>query len=114
MGYLALKYSGFKTDGDILSFILGIALESIALFFLPMSFFYMITKEKMQLETDKFKNTFGEFYNNFSANCKWRLAYTGIYMAKRVGYVAIIVGLKDKISLQIQALFLLNIGAIVY
>ena len=47
MGYLALKYSGFKTDGDILSFILGIALESIALFLLPISFFYMITKEKM-------------------------------------------------------------------
>ena len=47
MGYLALKYSGFKANGDILSFILGLALESIALFFLPMSFFYMISKEKM-------------------------------------------------------------------
>ena len=47
MGYLALKYSGFKTDGDILSFILGVVLESIALFLLPMAFFYTISMEKM-------------------------------------------------------------------
>ena len=47
MGYLALKYTGFKTDGDILSFTLGVALESIALFFLPMAFFYTISMEKM-------------------------------------------------------------------
>ena len=42
MGYLALKYSGFKNDGDILSFILGVVLELIALLLLPMSFFYTI------------------------------------------------------------------------
>ena len=47
MGYLALKYTGFKTNGDILSFTLGVALESIALFFLPMAFFYTISMEKM-------------------------------------------------------------------
>ncbi len=54
MGFLALKYSGFKADGDIISFMLGITLESVALFFLPMSFFYTISIEKMQLETDRF------------------------------------------------------------
>ena len=42
MGYLALNYSGFKNNGDILSVILGAVLEIIALVFLPMSFFYMI------------------------------------------------------------------------
>jgi hypothetical protein len=42
MGYLALKYSGFKNNGDILSVLLGAALEIIALVLLPMSFFYMI------------------------------------------------------------------------
>ena len=47
MGYLALKYSGFKTNGDILSFTLGVVLESIALFLLPMAFFYTISMEKM-------------------------------------------------------------------
>ena len=35
-------------------------------------------------------------------------------MGKRVAYVAIIIGLKDEIALQIQALFLLNIFALVY
>ena len=42
MGYLALKYSGFKNNGDILSVLLGFALEIIALVLLPMSFFYMM------------------------------------------------------------------------
>ena len=46
MGYLAFKYSGFKTNGDILSFTLGVFLESIALFLLPMAFFYTISMEK--------------------------------------------------------------------
>ena len=41
MGYLARKYSGFKNNGDIISVLLGAALEIIALVFLPMSFFYM-------------------------------------------------------------------------
>ena len=47
MGYLAFKYSGFKTNGDIISFTLGVVLESIALFLLPMAFFYTISMEKM-------------------------------------------------------------------
>ena len=42
MGYLALKYLGFKNNGDILSVLLGASLEIIALVLLPMSFFYMI------------------------------------------------------------------------
>ena len=41
MGYLALKYSGFNNNGDILSVLLGAALEIIALVLLPMSFFYI-------------------------------------------------------------------------
>ena len=41
MGYLALNYSGFKNNGDIVSVILGAVLEIIALVLLPMSFFYM-------------------------------------------------------------------------
>jgi hypothetical protein len=41
MGYLALNYSGFKNNGDILSVLLGAVLEMIALVLLPMSFFYM-------------------------------------------------------------------------
>ena len=41
MGYLALRYSGFKNNGDVLSVLLGAILEIIALIFLPMSFFYM-------------------------------------------------------------------------
>ena len=49
-----------------------------------------------------------------STNCKWRLAYTGIYMGKRLAYVAIMVGLKNKIVLQIQVLFLLNTGVLIY
>ena len=47
MGYLALKYSGFKNNGDILSLLLGAAFEIIALILLPMSFFYMLAQEKM-------------------------------------------------------------------
>lgn len=43
MGYLALKYSGFKNNGDIISFILGFVLEFISLVLLPMSFFYILT-----------------------------------------------------------------------
>ena len=31
MEFLALKYSGFKADGDIISFMLGINLKSVAL-----------------------------------------------------------------------------------
>jgi hypothetical protein len=42
MGYLALNYSGFKNNGDIVSVLLGAVLEIIALVLLPMSFFYMI------------------------------------------------------------------------
>ncbi len=42
MGYLALNYSGFKNNGDILSVLLGAVLEIIALVLLPMSFFHMI------------------------------------------------------------------------
>ena len=41
MGYLALNYSGFTNNGDILSVLLGAVLEIIALVLLPMSFFYM-------------------------------------------------------------------------
>ena len=41
MGYLALNYSGFKNNGDIISVFLGAVLEIIALGLLPMSFFYM-------------------------------------------------------------------------
>ena len=41
MGYLALNYSGFKNNGDILSVLLGAVLEIIALVLLPMSLFYM-------------------------------------------------------------------------
>ena len=41
MGFLALKYSGFKNNGDILSVLLGAVLEIIALVLLPMSFFYI-------------------------------------------------------------------------
>jgi hypothetical protein len=41
MGYLALNYSGLKNNGDILSVLLGAALEIIALVLLPMSFFYI-------------------------------------------------------------------------
>ena len=47
MGYLALNYSGFKNNGDILSVLLGAVLEIIALVLLPMSFFYMFAQEKM-------------------------------------------------------------------
>ena len=47
MGYLALKYSGLKNNGDILSVLLGAVLEIIALILMPMSFFYMIALEKM-------------------------------------------------------------------
>lgn len=49
MGYLGLKYSGFKNDGDKVSFILSLLLEFISLVLLPISFFNLLFKKKIEL-----------------------------------------------------------------
>ena len=49
----------------------------------------------MYLKEDNFKNTYGELYNDLRTKSKWSLAYTGIYMGKRIVYVAIMICLKN-------------------
>jgi hypothetical protein len=43
-----------------------------------------------------------------------QLAYTGFYLVKRLGYMGIMIFLKNKITLQIQALYLMNIVIMIY
>ena len=50
MGYIAIIYSGFQKNGDIISFMLGVSFEIVALILLPILFFINISQKKLTLQ----------------------------------------------------------------
>jgi hypothetical protein len=112
--WLNLKHPGFSTNREILSCIISICLSFCSLIFVPISSIYVVKQDKEKLESHKFEQTWGEFYEDCKIDTYARRLFKMTHVLKVLIFVISSITLKDSLVLQIQIIFCVNLIQIIY
>lgn len=115
-GILNFRSPQKNTNGEVLGILLASFCLSNILVNIPLLSLYIITKTFEQLNKKKFKEIFGEMYENTKYDSKLCLAYTSIFIMRRFLFLSFSLFFKgnEKGGFQLVLILSMNLAMIIY
>ena len=112
-GYLAPTADILTTNGEIISTILGWTVLIIALFLLPITLLWILSKPLHTLQDPDFIKSFKPFFAELSSKSKIKLSYFFVFMIRRISFVAVSIFVESP-SLQTISILYMNLIIVIF
>jgi len=115
-GYLQHGNSSVIRDysGEKVSSYLGNFSIIVSIVLIPLGFIYMLSRSTAEIESKKFRDRYGGFYEGIKTYSKAALAYFLTFCLRRILFLGIAFKAYGVATLQFQMLYMLNLASTIY